>query len=347
VTFGAYKGKHVNEMLKDRGLCAWLLKQDWFEARYTHLFRRVLDYEPRQYLLKDPPDGVDSFVECYPFFNLVDPEQADTPIGLTPTERTCFTAYVAMVDNLRQRIRTREDDGEENIYDIKAPTRLMIEFETEYALSRDAFKEFITAHDLPTIASIVEDIKREGGLEYKGRRAFLIAKERSLKQEAYWEEVLKSRFREDLGSQFKFDDCLFDFIVIPTRTVYECKLGFKDYQDAQYDKYTRALKGRYNVVYLIGEDTVIDMNSMKIYTSNLPGLLEYLEALPNKKKPTKLDELLPEFELCHGENLHLACLVEKSELHLSQNRTMCAMTNAVCTKVATPTTLVLSELSTV
>lgn len=310
VTFGQYKGRHVNEILKDRRMCAWLLKQEWFERQYEHLFLRILEYDPREYLLKRPPENAYNFVDSYPFFHLADPETVDTPIGLTEDERNCFRAYVETVENLRMRIIARMQMGEENIYDIKAPTRTMIEFENKYALPRDTFKSFISSHDLPSIATIIEDIKMEGGLEYKGRRGFLIAKERSLKQEAYWEGVLKNIFREDLGSQFKFDDCLFDFIVIPTRTVYECKLGLKDYQDAQYDKYTRALKGRYNVVYLFGEDTVVDMNKMKVFTSNPDAYMTYLETLETKKKMTKLDELLPEFEICTGNNIHVNCLSE-------------------------------------
>lgn len=310
VTFGAYKGKHVHEMLKNRGLCKWLLQQDWFERQYEYLYRRVADYNPQSCFLKTPVESTE-FVDSYPFFNLVSPDEVETPIGLTDTERTCYKWYVKFIDSLRERIRERELDGEENIYNIKAPVRSMQSFERDSGMSREVLKEFLQSHDLLSVATIVEDVKKAGGVEYKGRRGFLIAKKRSLEQEAYWEGILKDFYREDLGSQFKFDDCLFDFIVIPSRTVYECKLGLKDYQDEQYAKYIKALNGRYNVIYLIGRDTVVDMNNMKVYTSNLESYTEYLDSLVSKKKCTKLDELLPDFEVVSGSNIHISCLCSR------------------------------------
>ena len=43
----------------------------------------------------------------------------------------------------------------------------------------------------------LERVKKEGGIEYKGARSFIIAKDRSLKQEGWWEEILKSKYGEE------------------------------------------------------------------------------------------------------------------------------------------------------
>ena len=61
---------------------------------------------------------------------------------------------------------------------------------------------------------VKEDIKKEGGIEYKGAKSFLIAKKNSQNQENFWEQILKEKYGEDIGTQFKYENCIFDFINI-------------------------------------------------------------------------------------------------------------------------------------
>ena len=37
-----------------------------------------------------------------------------------------------------------------------------------------------------------------------------------------------------IGTQFKYQKCIFDFICIPKITIYECKLGLKDFNEEQF-----------------------------------------------------------------------------------------------------------------
>ena len=64
---------------------------------------------------------------------------------------------------------------------------------------------------MKSIARIIEDVKKEGGIDYKGAKSFLIAKDNSLKQEEYWKIILKKYYGEQIGCQYKIDNCHFDF----------------------------------------------------------------------------------------------------------------------------------------
>ena len=245
-------------------------------------------------------EGGGEFVDTYKYFNLVPPGEVE--IDLTDDERTCYAYYVDTVDNLRARIREREANGDENIYDVKAPVKWLQKFEQESELPRSAFKDFMTSYDLPNITNIVEDIKKEGGIEYKGAKSFLIAKERSEKQEAYWEEILKKAYDEDLGTQYKYKNCCFDFVSIPTKTIFECKLGLKDFDNAQYRKYRIALD-EYRLVYIIGYDCVINVFAGVIYTTAIGDYEIYQQEIPTMKRPSKFDELIKDFSVVHVDDL--------------------------------------------
>jgi hypothetical protein len=82
------------------------------------------------------------------------------------------------------------------------------------------FKEFIYAYELPNITTIIEEIKKYGGLEYKGSQSYKIAKKRSSDQEMFWEDILKVKYKDHLGTQFKYEDCIFDFIHIPSNKIF-------------------------------------------------------------------------------------------------------------------------------
>lgn len=297
-TVGKYKGQHLERVLKDRSYCRWLIKQEWFKTGYEYLHNRIADYDPTVYFLKrgeGGEGGEGEFVDTYKYFNLVPPGEVE--VDLTDDERTCYAYYVDTVDNLRARIREREANGDENIYAVKAPVKWLQKFEQESELPRSAFKDFMTSYDLPNITYIVEDIKKEGGIEYKGAKSFLIAKERSEKQEAYWEEILKKAYDEDLGTQYKYKDCCFDFICIPSKTIFECKLGFKDLLTEQYKKYRIALC-EYKIVYLIGYSILVSISEGKIYTTDVQSVIEYqaMTSIPSSHH-TPFDPMFSTFEV--------------------------------------------------
>lgn len=293
ITFGKYKGGTIQTVLKDRKYCEWLLKQDWFEEQYEFLFNRVQEYDPKPYFLKACPDS-ENFVECYPYFNLRNPEDVELP--LTDKEKNCYEYYLRMVDELRDRIQQRLEKCLDNPYDIKAPVRWLKTFELEYEETRQDFKDFISAYELPNIPYIIEDIKKEGGLEYKGAQSFNIAKRRSVEQEKYWEEILKERYGEDIGTQFKYEKCIFDFLNISTNTIFECKLGLKDFNSEQHRKYKLTL-GKYRIVYIIGYDGVIVIERGKIYTNNPDKYRLYQLQIPGLREPSPFDQIIQEFEI--------------------------------------------------
>lgn len=260
ITFGKYKNKKLIDILRDRQYCQWLLIQDWFMENYEYLYNRVKEYKPILFFIKSETKkeykSCEEFVELYPYFNFIEPS-----IVLTEDEKKCFSFYKDTVLALKSKIVENKND---NKFDIKAPSKWLLGFE-KGGLSRDVFKEFIERYDLPNITSIVEDIKGQGGIEYKGAKAYLIAKENSRKQEVFWEEKLKKIFGEDIGCQFKFNKCIFDFINISRNILFECKLSLSDFNEEQHKKYLMTLEN-YTLVYLIGRDIIIVPKHNKVYT---------------------------------------------------------------------------------
>jgi hypothetical protein len=297
ITFGKYKDLTLNEMLRDRKYCEWLLEQDWFPKQYEYLYNRVKSHNPRNFFVTKPyyeiklGSSVEDFVNNYQYFHLC--PFKDLKVTLTTNEETCYKFYLKTIESLVCKIIANEEKGI-NPFDIKAPTSWLKNFEEKYALPRDIFKEFLNAYDLPNVPYIVEDIKKVGGIEYKGAKSFLIAKEKSLIQEKFWETILKSRHAEDIGTQYKFQNCFFDFIHIKTNTLYECKLGMKDFNEDQHNKYLTATCGCFSIVYLIGQDCIIDLKDQIIYTTNPDQYAGYFLSLKN---PSKFDDLVKHFPI--------------------------------------------------
>ena len=291
ITFGKYKGKTLGHVLKDRGYCDWLKEQDWFQESYEYLYNRICEYDPRSYFLNSSLDNCTNFLSDYEFFNLRDADDVELP--LTSSEKMCYIYYIKIILELRDQVFRRMENEEENPYDIKAPTKWLQRFEKNYGIPRAEFKEFLASYDLINIPYIVKRIKEEGGLQYRGAESFLIAKARSVDQEKWWEEVLKGRYGESLTVQHTYKRCIFDFLNIDTQTIFECKLGLKDFCDDQHKKYKLALE-KYRIIYLIAKDCVVDMEQKKIFTTVPDVYSTYLIAIPGLKKPSYLDILMSE-----------------------------------------------------
>lgn len=292
ITFGKYKGSTLGYVLKDRGYCEWLLEQAWFQNDYEYLYNRIKEYKPRSYFLKKSKDDKEDFLANYQYFNLNAVSEIDLP--LSDAEKICYSFYLKMIDMLQEKIYERMENDEENIFDIKAPTKWLQSFEKEYGIPRKELKEFLASYDLPNIPYIIERIKKEGGIEYKGAQSFIIAKTRSEEQEKWWENILKDKYGEDIGTQFKYQKCIFDFINISTNTIFECKLGLKDFNEEQHIKYKLSLD-KYRIVYLIGKDGVIDMERKRVYTTNKDYYNLYLDEIVLMKDPSYLDTLIKDF----------------------------------------------------
>lgn len=294
ITFGKYRNKDVKVLLRDRNYCKWLLKQDWMKERYEYIWNIINSYNPKKYFVKDiEKDNISVFYKDYPFFHLTPPEELE--IFLSDDEKKCYAYYREVINSLFYQIQILMEKGEPNIYNIKAPVNWLKKFEQEYDLTREDFKLFLYTYDLPNIPYIIEDIKKAGGIEYKGAKSFKIAKQNSLNQEEWWGDILKEKYKEKLGTQFQYNNCIFDFIHIDNNIIYECKLGLKDFNKEQYQKYLTTL-GKYNIIYLISKDCVIDINRKKIFTSNLEKYLI-------RKVYVDFDKIIKDFEISYIEDI--------------------------------------------
>ena len=298
ITFGKYKNGTVDIVLKDRSYCSWLLEQEWFQNNYEFLFNRVKEYNPKTYFLKSYSGEKTDFLNNYQYFNLT--PLIEVELDLTDNEKKCYSFYLKMINELKEKIISRIDT--DNPFDIKAPSSWLKKFEKENELKREVFKTFLSSYELPNIPYIVEDIKREGGIEYKGAQSFNIAKKRSEAQEAWWECILKEKYGEDVGVQFKHEKCIFDFLNISTNTIFECKLSLKDFNEDQHRKYLLTLE-KYRIVYLIGYDCVINIEKKEIYTIDKNKYETYQITIPLMKDPSKFDELIQEFNIVEVRDL--------------------------------------------
>jgi hypothetical protein len=79
-------------------------------------------------------------------------------------------------------------------------------------------------------------------------------------------------------------------------TLYECKLGLKDYNQEQFEKYKKATG--FQFIYLIGTDCVVDMNRKKLY-STVPEKYssKILQEKGSKKKLNFLEETVCSFSV--------------------------------------------------
>lgn len=298
ITFGKYKDKTLQEVLKDRAYCIWLLKQDWFQNSYEYLHNRVQEYEPLPYFCKQiSPESTD-FLSRYQFFHLKPVN--DLNIHITDDEKKCYEYYLCMIKDIKNKIITRADT--DNPYDIKAPCKWLKRFEDETQLKRNVFKDFLSSYELPNIPYIIERIKKEGGMEYKGAQSFNIAKKRSLDQESYWEKILKEKYGENLGTQYKYNNCIFDFINIHTNTIFEAKLGLKDFDEHQYKKYKIALK-KFRIIYLIGKDAVINMEEETMYTTNVDKYETYQFGIISSKHTSMFDQVIKNYIIIQIDDL--------------------------------------------
>ena len=299
VTFGKYKNTPLKKILKDRSYCKWLLQQDWFQNNYEYLYNRIKEYNPEIFFLNKYEGTSEEFIDTYKYFNLKNVENIE--LLLTENEKICYKYYLKIIEELKNKIKDRI--FEENQYDIKAPTKWLLKFEKETNLKRKIFKDFLASYELVNIPYIVEDIKLKGGIDYKGARSFNIAKERSIKQELWWENILKEKYGEDLGTQFKYENCIFDFINIKTNTIFECKLGLKDFNEEQHKKYLLALQ-KYRIIYLIGYDSVIWMDKNIIYTTNIEKYKLYQCQILIMKSPSNFDLLIKDFNIIEVKKLN-------------------------------------------
>lgn len=323
INFGKYKDLTLKELLKDRKYCAWLLNQEWFNKQYEYLYNKVKEYKPELRFIKEEKGVVfldvkdinttclnsrlstQEFLDRYLYFNLRKPKELKDTIVLSETDMKCYKWYYRIIKELKEQIEGRifveGSDYTENPYDIKAPTSWLQKFEKKYELSKSLFKEFIASYGLRNIPYIVEDIKKMGGIVYKGAKTFIIAKENSLNQEKFWEAVLKEKYGELISSQYKFKNCIFDFINVKKGVLYEAKLSLKNYNEQQHNKYLCVI-GVFKLVYLIDKDCVIDMEEKVLYTtdeSKYKGKTERVK----KEKMNKLEEMIENFKITKVENI--------------------------------------------
>lgn len=307
ITFGKFENRYLKDMLRDRKYCQWLIDQEWFKTNYEYLYNSIKNYNPQEFFFPPEKEKVKeedvtfSFMNDYKYFNLFTLNEAEAKVKLEDKEKKCYIFYLDMIANLKKRVEVRIVAGERNPYDIKAPVKWLQQFEKDIQIPRDEFKEFLYAYDLPNITTIVEDIRKEGGLDYNGGKSYKIGKKRSVDQENFWEVLLKRKYGENISCQYKYLNCIFDFLHIPGNTIYECKLALKDFNEEQFVKY-ESVMNRFNIIYLIGYDCVVNMDLETIYTTDLTKYVVYQCNIPTLKVKSKFDDIIFNYDIAEVED---------------------------------------------
>lgn len=298
-TFGKYKGQTLDQILLKRDYCKWLLKQEWFREGQPYLYNRIKEYDPKVFFLKpiqneekEENQDIHYFLRNFEWFHTIPTKKLE--IKLSDDHRKCYKFYRKEIDKIKK-------DIEDNLsFNVKAPTGWLKNFEDKYNINREVFKDFLHSYELPNITTIIETIKERGGFEYKGAKSFKIAKERSVIQEKFWEEILKEQYGEEVSAQLPFDLSRFDFIRLKAKIIYECKLNLRDFNEEQYQKYKKASDGVFSIIYLIDKDCIIDIDKKSIFTTDREKYKNYFKEL---KKYTLFDELIKEFQIIKLEKI--------------------------------------------
>lgn len=299
ITFGKYKGLELENMLKDRKYCEWFVSQPELVSKYEYISNSIkafLSDNPFNISKQNFEPGIspEIFIKNYCFFHL--PKTNELKINLSNDDKKCYLFYKNVLRQLRKQIENTIVEP----YNIKTPRSWLQNFEKETGLSRDILKEFLSIHNLPNITTVIEEIKRLGGIEYKGAQSFKIAKSNSEAQEKFWETILKKYYGDEITVQHKFENCFFDFLNSKKQTLYECKLGLKDFNSEQYNKYVLALNNSFDMIYLIGNDCIVCLKNKKIYTTEPTKYTLYFITTKNK---TKLDAIIEKFEIVNLEKI--------------------------------------------
>ena len=104
ITFGKHKNKSLDEVLKDRSYCKWLLEpeQDWFMNNYEYLYNQVKNYNPISQFIISKEHTSSDFLDTYDYFNLKSP--SELPFELSENDKLCYTYYLSLIDSLKKKI---------------------------------------------------------------------------------------------------------------------------------------------------------------------------------------------------------------------------------------------------
>ena len=111
ITVGKYKDKYLQDMLKDRNYCKWIIQQDWFKESYEYLYNKVKEYDPKVYFYNERE--IINFIDDYKYFNFTPVDELK--ITLSESELLCYTFYLKTIDDLKTKIKVRMTKNDENI----------------------------------------------------------------------------------------------------------------------------------------------------------------------------------------------------------------------------------------
>ena len=115
ITFGKFENRYLKDMLRDRKYCSWLKDQDWFRTNFEYLYNSINRHNPQDYFYRKEQEKTGDFILDYKYFNLLSVEcVVANGLALDEKEKKCYTFYLDMIQNLKNRIEIRKLSDEKN-----------------------------------------------------------------------------------------------------------------------------------------------------------------------------------------------------------------------------------------
>lgn len=144
-------------------------------------------------------------------------------------------------------------------------------------ITKNDISQYMRKHNIKAPSHVINEYHSIYGHPQIITNNFTIAKNRSSKQEKYWKSKLNVKYGcgKEFGKvweQYPIGNCRPDFVLISDNSVivWEVKLNEKDIKWEQYNNFIEQFS-QYKYVtikYLIGYNTIYDMNYLNKYTTS-------------------------------------------------------------------------------
>jgi len=200
------------------------------------------------------------------------PENADNKF-----EEKYYNTYYSIINELLDYLTfnnyTKIKDKQ---YRIKNGGNAILEEKYNGKFTSDEKKiwnKFYEYYKLPSFHDMVDNCKKIVNEKHISVNGWKVANHNSKKQELFWKEKLQYLYPKIIY-QYRKGNCVFDFIDLDNKIIFEAKLDYNNVIRSQFTKYRKMLPD-FKIVYLIGIDKASYINCFsENYYNNLSQIYD-------------------------------------------------------------------------